>query len=69
MELDLLPIFLLFKGNNYLCPNRELICENGGTCQVQGGQPYCVCPEGYEGKQCLFSSSNSSQVMGNTTGS
>lgn len=30
----------------------SVVCENGGTCYVDGGMPRCVCPEGYEGTLC-----------------
>lgn len=27
-------------------------CENGGTCAVSDGIPYCQCPANYEGNKC-----------------
>ncbi|KAK3690739.1 hypothetical protein RRG08_061177 [Elysia crispata] len=29
-------------------------CLNGGTCQVSGHDYYCVCREGYSGRNCDF---------------
>ena len=63
-----IPLHLWYKGSSYPCQNREIICENGGLCRVQKGQPSCVCQNGYEGKYCQLTTISLEAQSENATG-
>ena len=40
------------KGNSSQCRDEDLHCKNGGYCELQAGQPKCICKPEFHGKNC-----------------
>ena len=56
-------------GGPFQCLNEDLSCQNGGSCQIENGQPVCVCLEGFSGTTCQFSTTTDGSWSTNMTGS